>query len=193
MSIAHVKCQSCLGTSQSTCCRIRRVCVPHVDPSKEGRPRSITPTQWQACLRAITVDGLHNIIDARNALSEHLNVVVSTNAKCSFHVGYKWCYQMWAWHEANNWGRNNSLCWNKEPSTVCHLGMVSNVEMHWVVKNFKPKARSFEAKIGMTDKMEKTLIIKLSYPADCLWWQPSSRFVNLSCTEHATILLLIIL
>lgn len=33
----------------------------------------------QACVRAITVDGLDNIIVVRNILSEYLNVVVSTN------------------------------------------------------------------------------------------------------------------
>ena len=39
---------------------------------------SITPTQQRACVRAIIVSGLNNVVDAKNALSEHLNVIVST-------------------------------------------------------------------------------------------------------------------
>ena len=58
---------------------IHKGCIPHMEPSRGGRPRSITPTQRRACVRAITIGGLDNAIDARNALSEHLNVVVSTN------------------------------------------------------------------------------------------------------------------
>ena len=68
-----------LGTSQSTCSRIHRECVPHLEPSRGGCPRSITLAQQQVCVRAITIGGLDNDVDMRNALSEHLNVVVSTN------------------------------------------------------------------------------------------------------------------
>ena len=72
--------------SQSTCSRIHRSCVPQVEPSRGGHPRSITPAQQQACVRAITFGGLNNDVDMRNALSEHLNVVVSTNiVRCALH------------------------------------------------------------------------------------------------------------
>ena len=57
-----------LGIPQSSCSKIRRECVPHVEPSKGGHLRSITPTQRRACVRAITVGGLDNVVDARNAL-----------------------------------------------------------------------------------------------------------------------------
>ena len=70
---------NCWGISQSTCYRIRKEYVPHVEPSRGGRPKSITPAQRQACVRAIIIGGLDNVVDTRNALSEHLNVVVSTN------------------------------------------------------------------------------------------------------------------
>ena len=50
-----------------------------MEPSKEGRPRSITLAQRQVCVRAIAIGGLDNVVDVRNALSEHLKVVVSTN------------------------------------------------------------------------------------------------------------------
>ena len=33
----------------------------------------------EACVRAIIVGGLDNVVDVRNALSKRLNVVVSTN------------------------------------------------------------------------------------------------------------------
>jgi hypothetical protein len=37
-------------------------------------------------VRAITIGGLNNVVDVRNALSEHLNVVVSTNRmRCALH------------------------------------------------------------------------------------------------------------
>ena len=53
---------------------------------QERRPRSITHAQWQACVRAITIGGLNNVGDSRNALSEHLNVVVSTDTmRCALH------------------------------------------------------------------------------------------------------------
>ena len=68
-----------LGISQSTSFRVCRECVPHVEPQRVGRPRSITPTQQQACVKAIIDDGLDNVVDVRNALSEHLNVVVNIN------------------------------------------------------------------------------------------------------------------
>ena len=65
--------------SQFTCSRIYRECVPHVEPLRGGRPRSVTLAQRQACARTITIGGLDNVVDSRNALSEELNVVVSTN------------------------------------------------------------------------------------------------------------------
>ena len=68
-----------LGTSQSTCSTICRECVPHVEPSGGGCPKSITVAQRWAYVRAITVGGLDNVVDMRNALSEHLNVIVSIN------------------------------------------------------------------------------------------------------------------
>ena len=58
---------------------ICRECAPHVESSSEGHPRSITHAQRQACVKAIIVVGLENVVDMRNILSEHLNVVVSTN------------------------------------------------------------------------------------------------------------------
>ena len=65
-----------LGIFESTCSRIHRECVPHVEPSRGGR----------ACVRAITVGGLDNVVNVRNALNEHLNVVVSTNTmRCALH------------------------------------------------------------------------------------------------------------
>ena len=68
-----------LGISQFTCSRICRECVPHVEPSREGCPRSIALAQRQVCKRAIVVGGLDNVVNMRYALSEHLSVVVSTN------------------------------------------------------------------------------------------------------------------
>ena len=40
-------------------------------------PKKHHPLQRRACVRAITVDGLHNVVDVRNALSEQVNVIVS--------------------------------------------------------------------------------------------------------------------
>ena len=60
-----------LGIFQSTCSRIHRECVRHVEPSKGGCPRSITLAQRRVCVRAITIGGLDNVVDVRNALSEH--------------------------------------------------------------------------------------------------------------------------
>ena len=36
-----------------------------------GRPRTITLAQQEACVGAITIGGLDNVVDVRNALSEH--------------------------------------------------------------------------------------------------------------------------
>ena len=69
-----------LGISRSTCSRIHEERVPHVELSRGGHPSSITPTKQRACVRAITIGGLNNVVDMRNALSEHFNVVVSINA-----------------------------------------------------------------------------------------------------------------
>ena len=75
-----------LGTSQSTSYRICREHVPHVEPSRGERPKNIILAQQQACVRAITIGGLYCVIDVRYALSEHLNVVESTNAlRRAFH------------------------------------------------------------------------------------------------------------
>ena len=56
-----------LGISQSTCSRICRESVPHVEPSRGGRPRTITHAQRQAHVRAIIVGGLDNVVDAKSA------------------------------------------------------------------------------------------------------------------------------
>jgi hypothetical protein len=50
-----------------------------VEPSRGGRPRIITHAQRRAFVRTIIVGGLDNDAYVRNALSEQLNVVVSTN------------------------------------------------------------------------------------------------------------------
>ena len=50
-----------------------------VEPSRGERTRNITPAQQRVRLRAIIVGGLDNVVDVRNAMSEHLNVVMSTN------------------------------------------------------------------------------------------------------------------
>src|SRR4051794_37598634 len=68
-----------LGISQSTCSRIHREYAPHVERLRGGRPKSITPAQRRACVRAITLGRLNTTVDVINALSEQLNVVVSTN------------------------------------------------------------------------------------------------------------------
>ena len=81
MDIAHVKSQNCWVSLNLAYYGIRRGCVRHVDPSRGWHPRSITPTQQRPCKRAITICGLDNAIDVRNALSEHVNVVVS---KCNY-------------------------------------------------------------------------------------------------------------
>ena len=47
-------------------------------PSRGGRPRSIAFAQRRACVRAITVGGLDNVVDVSLGVST-LNVVVSTN------------------------------------------------------------------------------------------------------------------
>jgi transposase len=60
-----------LGISQSTCFKIRRECVSHVESSRGGCPRNITHAQQQMCVRAITISGLDNVVDVRNALSKH--------------------------------------------------------------------------------------------------------------------------
>ena len=60
-----------LGISQSTCYRTCRECVSHVEPSRGGHPKSTTRAQQRACARAITVGGLDNVVDMKNALSEH--------------------------------------------------------------------------------------------------------------------------
>jgi hypothetical protein len=53
---------------------------------EEGAQEASPRAQQQTCVRAITVGGLDNVIDVRNALSEHLNVIVSTNiVKCALH------------------------------------------------------------------------------------------------------------
>jgi hypothetical protein len=62
--------------SQSTCSKICRGCVPHVEPLRGGPPRSITLAQQQACVRTITIVGLNNVVDLRNTLSEESNVVI---------------------------------------------------------------------------------------------------------------------
>lgn len=68
-----------LDISQSTCFRIYREYISYVEPSRGGCLGSITLTQRQVCIRAIIIDRLNNVLDMMNALSEHLNVVVSTN------------------------------------------------------------------------------------------------------------------
>jgi hypothetical protein len=79
MGVAHAKCQKMLDVSQSTRCSTCRECVPHVEPSRGGCTRSITLAQRRACVRTIIIGGLDIVVDMRNALSEHLIVVVSTN------------------------------------------------------------------------------------------------------------------
>ena len=75
-----------LGISQSTRSRIYRECVPYAEPAKGGRSRSITLVQWQACVRTISIGGLDDVVDVRNALGEQLKVVASTNTlKRVFH------------------------------------------------------------------------------------------------------------
>ena len=56
-------------------------CVPHVEHSIRRRPRNITHAQQRARVKAIIISGLNNVVDVRNALQEHLNMVVSTNTK----------------------------------------------------------------------------------------------------------------
>ena len=73
MGVAHVKYQNCCMIMTS------RECVLCVEPSKGGRPRSITHAQRQACARAITIGGLDNVVDVMNVLSKHLIVVVNVN------------------------------------------------------------------------------------------------------------------
>ena len=73
MGVAHVK---WLNSWVSTCSRNCRECVPCVEPSRRGRPLSITPAQRWACARAITIGGLDYVVDVKNPLSEHLSVVV---------------------------------------------------------------------------------------------------------------------
>ena len=68
-----------LGISQSMCFNLCRECVPLVKPSRGGRPNNITTARRRACVKAITIGRLDNVADVRNALSKHLNVVVSTN------------------------------------------------------------------------------------------------------------------
>ena len=62
------------------------MCVPHVEPSRGGRSKNIMLAQRHECVRAIRVSGLDNLVDMRNALSEQLNVIVSTNTvRCALH------------------------------------------------------------------------------------------------------------
>ena len=75
-----------LGISQSTCSRICREYVPHVEPFQGRCPRSINLVQQRACVRAIRVGGLDNDVDINNALDAYLNMVVSTTAvRRAFH------------------------------------------------------------------------------------------------------------
>ena len=53
--------------------------VLHVELARGGRPRNIALVEGGVWVRAITVGGLDNVVAVRNALNEHLNVVVSTN------------------------------------------------------------------------------------------------------------------
>ena len=50
-----------------------------MEHSRGGHPRNITPAQRRECVRVMTIGGLDNVVDVRNVLSEHLDVVVSTN------------------------------------------------------------------------------------------------------------------
>jgi hypothetical protein len=59
-----------LDICQSKCYRICKERVPRVEPSRKGHPRSITHAQWRACVRAITIGGLNNVVDVRNASIE---------------------------------------------------------------------------------------------------------------------------
>ena len=59
-----------LGISQSTCSRICKVRVSHVEPSRGGHPRSITLAQRRACVKAITIGGLDTNVDMRNVLTK---------------------------------------------------------------------------------------------------------------------------
>ena len=69
--VAACEVSKLLGISLSTCSRIRKECVPHVEPSRGWHPRSITPTQWQGYVRAITVGGIDSVVNVRKSLSEH--------------------------------------------------------------------------------------------------------------------------
>ena len=78
MGIAHVKCPNCLASLNLHVLEFREY-APHVERLRGGRLRSLTHVQRRACIRAITVDGLNTAVDVKNALSEQLNMVVSTN------------------------------------------------------------------------------------------------------------------
>ena len=79
MSIAHVKCWNCWVTLNLHALRFVWECVPHVEHSIGGRPRNITHAQRQAHVRAITIGGLNNIGDVRNALREHQHIEACTS------------------------------------------------------------------------------------------------------------------
>ena len=79
MGVAHMKCQNCWVSLKSHALGFVKSVFPHVEPSRGGRPRSITLAQIQVCVKSIKIGELDDDVDVTNALSEHLNVVVSTN------------------------------------------------------------------------------------------------------------------
>ena len=50
-----------------------------MEPSSGGHPRNTTPAQQRECVGAMSIGGLDNIVDVRHALSEHFNVLMTTN------------------------------------------------------------------------------------------------------------------
>ena len=83
---AHVKCQICWVSLNLHTRGIIDIVFLMWSLSTGGRLRNINPTQQWMCVKTIVVGGLDNVVDARIALSEHLNVVVSTNTvKCALH------------------------------------------------------------------------------------------------------------
>jgi hypothetical protein len=83
----HVKCQNCwVYLNLHAIGIIDNVLFLVWSFSKGGHLRNNTLAQQRICVKAIVVGGLDNVVDARTALSEHLNVVVSTNAvRCARH------------------------------------------------------------------------------------------------------------
>ena len=77
--VAHVKCQNCWISHNLHALGFIEIILLMWSLQEEGAQEASPMLKDKTCVRAITIRGLDNVVDVRNAMSEHLNVVVSTN------------------------------------------------------------------------------------------------------------------